>query len=196
MCSTLRVSGELSITQSSGVRHLYDLDKSNADGAEDIFGFCRTHVGCSHASGPILKKALCRTCLVVGRRINKVLFPTIQFNIRTQFYLIHRQEPIRCYHSGPEWTKIFLDFAGSLHSPKLQHYWNSSIRLFSDISRTLVWGVFSPSAEMQSVYSAAPATWATGHSLGKSYQSAYMQLVYTTAATDWAKKTVVVLFNP
>ena len=44
--------------------------------------------------------------------------------------------------------------------PKVQHYWNFTIRLFSDIIRTLV-GVGSyPFAEKQSVYSTAPAEWA------------------------------------
>ena len=32
---------------------------------------------------------------------------------------------------------------GILHSPKLQHYWSLTIRLFSDINRTLV-GVYYP----------------------------------------------------
>ena len=45
---------------------------------------------------------------------------------------------------------------GTPHSPKLQHYWNFTIRLFSVISRTLVGGSY-PSAEMQSMYSAASA---------------------------------------
>ena len=52
--------------------HLGRLHWGNADGAEGIFGSCRTHVGCSPVSGPTLKKALCCTCQVVGRRINKV----------------------------------------------------------------------------------------------------------------------------
>ena len=42
-----------------------------------------------------------------------VLFLTIQFSIShllahslnvKQFYLTHREDPIRCYHSRPEWT--------------------------------------------------------------------------------------------
>ena len=44
--------------------------------------------------------------------------------------------------------------------PPLQHYWSLAIRLFSVISRTLVWGGDYPSAEMQSVYSTVPADWA------------------------------------
>ena len=44
----------------------------NADGAEGIMEFCRTRIGCSPVSGCILKKALRRTCPVVGRRTNKV----------------------------------------------------------------------------------------------------------------------------
>ena len=44
-----------------------------ADGSEGILGFCRTGVGCGLASGSTLRKALCRTCLVVRRRTNKEL---------------------------------------------------------------------------------------------------------------------------
>ena len=47
----------------------------------------------------------------------------------------------------------------TLHSPKLQHYWNLNIRLFSVICRTFVGGWSYPSAEMQSVYSITPADW-------------------------------------
>ena len=39
---------------------------------------------------------------------------------------------------------------------------------------------------MQSVYSIAPANWATGHLLGESYPSGEMQYVYSTALVDWA----------
>ena len=42
------------------------------------------------------------------------------------------------------------------------------------------------SAEMQSVYSAAPAGWATGHLLGRVFPSAEMQSVYSAAPADWA----------
>ena len=45
----------------------------------------------------------------------------------------------------------------------------------------------SYSSLMQSVYSAFPAHWATGHSLGESYPSAEMQSVYSTAPADWAR---------
>ena len=45
-----------------------------------------------------------------------------------------------------------------VHSPKPQQYWNISIRLFSDIFRTLI-GRVLPSAEMQSVYSTTSADW-------------------------------------
>ena len=37
-------------------------------GAEGIFGFCHTCVGCGPVSRPMLKKALFHTCPVVGRR--------------------------------------------------------------------------------------------------------------------------------
>ena len=53
---------------------------------------------------------------------------------------------------------------GILHSPKLQNYWNLTIRLFRVI---------------------------TGHSLGESYTSAEMQSVYSAAPADWAKESNV-----
>ena len=48
---------------------------------------------------------------------------------------------------------------GSPHSPKLQHYWNLTIRLFTVITRTLVKEGSYPSAEVQWVYSIAQADW-------------------------------------
>ena len=47
---------------------------------------------------------------------------------------------IRCYYSGPEWTWERWQWRGTPHSPKLQHCWNLTIRLFSAISRTLIGG--------------------------------------------------------
>ena len=72
------------------------------------------------------------------------------------FYLTHRLEPISCYLSRLEWTWERWQWRGTLHSPKVQHYWNLPIRLFSVICRTLVLGVLH-STEKQSVYSTAPA---------------------------------------
>ena len=51
---------------------------------------------------------------------------------------------IRCYHSGPEWTWERWQWRGTPHSPKLQHCWNLTIRLFSVISRALVGGGLIP----------------------------------------------------
>ena len=96
-----------------------------------------------------------------------VLFLTIQFSISTQFSSIWPIDRTLSGattpgHSGPgndgKWR-------GTLHSPKLQHYWNLTIRLFNVISRTLVGqtgreGSY-PSAENQSVYSTAPTNWTT-----------------------------------
>ena len=45
-----------------------------------------------------------------------------------------------CYHSGPEWTWEQWQWRVTPHSPKLQHSWNLTIRLFSVISRTYVCG--------------------------------------------------------
>ena len=44
----------------------------------------------------------------------------------------------RCYYAGPEWTWERWQSWGTPHSPKLQHYWNLTNRLFSVISRRLV----------------------------------------------------------
>ena len=61
-------------------------------------------------------------------------------NIR-QFYLTHRQDPIRCYHSNPEWTWKQWLWKCTPHSPKLQHCWSLTIRYFSVISWILIGGV-------------------------------------------------------
>ena len=60
----------------------------------------------------------------------------------------------------PRWEQ--WQWRGAPYSPRPQHYWDLTIRLFSVISRTLVeWGGYYPSAEVQSVYSTASADWAT-----------------------------------
>ena len=99
-----------------------------------------------------------------------VPFQTIQFSISTQFkckytlsktflfqaiqssqtilicvsmqlvLLTHSYGPIRCYNSGPDWTWEQWQWRGAPHSLKLQHYWNLTIRLFSVIYTSLVWG--------------------------------------------------------
>ena len=45
-----------------------------------------------------------------------------------QFYLTHWLGPIRCYHSGLEWTWEQWQWRGTPHSPKLQHYCSLTIR--------------------------------------------------------------------
>ena len=76
---------------------------------------------------------------------------------------------------------------GYLHSTELQHYWILTIWLFSVISGHSL-GDSCPSAELQLVYSTAPADWATGHSLGESYPSAELQSAYSTAPAVWATR--------
>ena len=61
-----------------------------------------------------------------------------------QFYLTHRLDPIRCSLSGPEWTLEQWQWKGTPHSPKIQHYWTLTIRLFSLIIRTLIRGGLTP----------------------------------------------------
>ena len=73
-----------------------------------------------------------------------VLFPRIQFSVSNlfahslnvkQFYLTHRLDSFRCYHFGPKWTWEPWQWKGTPHSPKFQHYWSLTIRLFSVTSR-------------------------------------------------------------
>ena len=61
-------------------------------------------------------------------------------NTKYTVYLTNRQDPIRDYHSGSEWTLEWWQWRCTPHSPKLQRYWNLTIKLFSVISRILVGG--------------------------------------------------------
>ena len=97
----------------------------------------------------------------------RVLFQTIQFNIGhlfahslnvKLFYLTHREDTIRCYHSGLEWTwdqwQCFCisqsSRIGSSPSGCLVSY---TVNSFG--------GGITPTAAMQSVYSTASIDWAT-----------------------------------
>ena len=94
--------------------------------------------------------------------LKRVLFLTIQFTIQNQFHF--REFYLALVRSLNVKTVLFQAFQFSistlfssiwltdralsgdnkknaLHSPKLQHYWNLTIRLFSIIYRTLVRGV-------------------------------------------------------
>ena len=65
----------------------------------------------------------------------------IQFCINTQYSTIWPiGRNIWCYQSGSKWTWERWQWRSTPHSPKLQYYWNLTIRLFSVISRTLVGG--------------------------------------------------------
>ena len=91
-----------------------------------------------------------------------VLLQIIPFSISHLFALFKCLTLLftfRCYHSGLEWTWEWWQWRGALHFPKLIHYWNLTIRLFSVISRTLVeaGGGSYPSVEMQLMYSTASA---------------------------------------
>ena len=69
-----------------------------------------------------------------------LLFQAIQFSLRhlfalslnvKQFYLIYREEPIRCNLSRPELIWERWQWKGTSHSPKLQHYWSLTIFFLS-----------------------------------------------------------------
>ena len=65
----------------------------------------------------------------------------------------------------PEWTWEQWKWRGAPHSPKLQHRWNLTIRLFCVISRTLAsegWRGLTP-LQRCSLYSTAPPDLATNH---------------------------------
>ena len=81
-----------------------------------------------------------------------VLLQIIQFSIShlfahslnvKQFFLILWLDPIRRYHTESDWTREWWQWMGTLHFPKLQHYWSLIIRLFNVIFRTLVGGVLA-----------------------------------------------------
>ena len=44
------------------------------------------------------------------------------------------ERTLMCYHYRPVWTWERWQWRGTLYSPKLQHYWNYTIRLFSVIA--------------------------------------------------------------
>ena len=80
-----------------------------------------------------------------------VLFITIQFSRSLSF--AHNsndqpvlfdplKDPIRCYYSGQDWTRVRWQWRGTQDSLKLQIYGSLTIRLFRVTSRTLVGGVF------------------------------------------------------
>ena len=94
----------------------------------------------------------------------------------------------------PHWAREDLgamEMKGAPYSPKPQHYWNLTIRLFSVISRTLFfWGGSYPSAEVQSVYSTAPAAWAKsvlGYSIQKCHEIAFILRSYLYFYVDVSK---------
>ena len=79
-----------------------------------------------------------RTFVYTQSNDQTVLFQTVQFNINTQIKC-EIDPKIRWFNSGPEWTLEQCHWL--CFSPKLQHYRSLAIRLFNDLSRTLVGGV-------------------------------------------------------
>ena len=84
-----------------------------------------------------------------------ILFQIIPFSISTQFISIR---PIGPYHVLPLWARVgqgamaIKDYSGF---PKLQQYWNLTIRLFSVMSKTFV-GDGYPFAEMLHILQPQP----------------------------------------
>ena len=66
-----------------------------------------------------------------------ILIQTIQFSISVQLVLFNPYQVLQF------WARADLGamaMKGYLHSPKLQHHWNLTIRLFRVIPKTLVGG--------------------------------------------------------
>ena len=79
-----------------------------------------------------------------------VLIQTIQFNISMQVFLFN---PYLTYQVLPFRARVDLEamaMKGFSHSPKLQHHWNLTIKLFSFIYGPTLAGSY-PSSEVQSV---------------------------------------------
>ena len=96
-----------------------------------------------------------------------ILFEAILFSISALFssiWPIDRTQSVSI--TKPEWPWERWQWRGTSYFPKLPHYGNLTIRLFSVIFRTL-FGKSYASVEMQSVYSTVPADGATRHLLWK-----------------------------
>ena len=97
----------------------------------------------------------------------------------------------------PLWARVDLEamaMKGYSAFPNLQHYWNLTIRLLRVISRILIWAGSYPTTEKQSVYSTAPANWASDErdetiNPIKSECSKLTQKVYKTRH-DWVDKLI------
>ena len=112
-----------------------------------------------------------------------MIWQTIRSGISTlfTFYLTHRQEPIRCYHSWPEYIWKWWQWGVTSHSPKLQHHRSLTIRFFSVISRTLVGGGLTPLQRWSQCIQQPHPTEPQDRRDWGSYPSAEMQSVYFTA---------------
>ena len=83
-----------------------------------------------------------------------VLFQTIQFCISTQFSSIWPIDMTQSAATTPDQSGLGSDGnkRGTLHFPKLRHYWNLTIRLYSVIYRTLVGEVLPLGRDAVSVF--------------------------------------------
>ena len=50
-------------------------------------------------------------------------------------------DPIRRYHSGPEWTWERWQWRGTPHFPNLQHHWNHSSRILALHHKMNIWWI-------------------------------------------------------
>ena len=75
------------------------------------------------------------------KKSSLVFIVSLWFCMHMHIYHVSiQQDPIKCYGSRPQWIWERWQWRSIPHSLKLQHYWNLTIRLFSVISWTLVWG--------------------------------------------------------
>ena len=116
-------------------------------------------------------------------------FQAISFSISTQFSSIW---PIDMTILGAttELTCERWQWRSTLHSPKLQHYCNFTIRLFcvissTLISSTLIGGVLSLCREAVGVFYTPSRLGHRSLFVGGSYLSAEVHSVYSAASANW-----------
>ena len=167
------INGELGTIPKSIARRLEELE---------IGGRSWTIQTTELLRAPRILRNVLKTCSFSDSSISHLFALTL--NVK-QFYLTHRYDPVRCYNFGTEWTWQRWLSRGILHSPKFQHYWSLTIRLFSVIYRTLVGRILHLCRDAVDVFYSP--SW-LGHRtlvVGRSYLSAAMLSVYSSAPANW-----------
>ena len=112
---------------------------------QKIWCHIRTLIG-----GGLTPLQRCSRCILQPQPTRQILLNVIKLTLsKIKWFFFSFLQFLILLTSGEQWQ-----WRGAPYSPKSQHYWDLTIRLFSVISGHS-WGVLS-SAEVQSVYSTAP----------------------------------------